>query len=168
MLTGILFVGGGFLIGSIFLYVLHRRKNKKFLPKDYISSILVGIIVSIVMGIISFPVGYGIKPKYNTKTEIVKILTLDEDSTNQGNYFLGIGEFKGRTKYVFYYEEDGERKMKMINYEKVVVHHENSTPYYEEITRFHKNLFSYKKKETIIKRNIIIPKEAIKNIEIQK
>jgi hypothetical protein len=71
-----------------------------------------------------------------TKKEIVKttyiLESLQDNSSVQGSFFLGIGNNDGTMKYVFYYKTDGFYKMNQIDYNKTKIKYSTDIPKIEQ------------------------------------
>ena len=92
---------------------------------DYIFVSIVGALVGLIVGII-----LAIMLPMNTydKHYSLNIEALQDNNTTSGNFFLGCGQFEGKMKYVFYYEEKGLYRMMQIDYDFVQIKYSDGKP----------------------------------------
>ena len=73
------------------------------------------------------------------KTESYEILSLQDNSNVEGDFFLGCGNVNGYMMYTFYYkDEKDDIRGKELSYDNVVLQYSSETPKYEisyEITK---------------------------------
>ena len=63
-----------------------------------------------------------------TVTDTYYLESLQDNNSVQGSFFLGIGSFSGKMKYVYYYEDNGVYKMNQISYNDAVVKYTTDRP----------------------------------------
>lgn len=83
---------------------------------------ILGIFVGAVIG---FLVALALPMDTKQKTDTYNIVSLQDNNSTNGNFFLGIGSFDGKMNYVFYYKENNTYKMKQIEHENAVIKHSN-------------------------------------------
>lgn len=132
MITLFIAIGVCAIIG----FLIARIDSYEFI--DLVGGIFFGSVVGFVIG--GFTAGV-IIPTDGEKilAKTYKIVTLQDGSSIYGNFTLGCGTIDGTMKYIFYYESDGEYRLKIIDHSDAVIVYEKESPRIEtyEMKRTH-------------------------------
>ncbi|MFA5299625.1 MAG: hypothetical protein WC389_15660 [Lutibacter sp.] len=99
------------LIASILIVISMEGKYAD--AEDYILSGLICLVISV---IISTVIAFSLPVQTKEVIDEFEIVTLQDNSQTEGNFFLGCGYINGTMKYVFYYKSDKSYKLFMVNY----------------------------------------------------
>ena len=106
-------------------------------------SVLFDVYIGVLLGAgIGALIAVIIPSKTETKVEIVNLVTLQDNNSVRGSFFLGSGNIDGKMKYVYYYEAEGGYKMGQTNYEQALIKYTEDTPRMETIKEIKTNDFS--------------------------
>ena len=103
-----------------------------------------------------------------TKIDTYNIVSLQDNNSTNGSFFLGTGTIKGEMKYIFYYEENETYKMKQTDYKNTVIKysdHAKVERYRQEAVKSFINWFALDDihSESNMQFIIYVPKGTIKN-----
>lgn len=99
------------LILSIVLVIVTEGRYATFL--DHVSS---AIRMLPFAAVISIAVAFALPIKTEEVVDEFEIVSLQDNSSTEGSFFLGCGSINGSMKYVFYYKSDESYKMFMVDY----------------------------------------------------
>lgn len=98
----------------------------------YLLDIFLGVVNIILYVVIGFFIGLLIATTLPMKTYnrhySLNIVTLQDNNSVSGHFFLGSGQIDGKMQYVFYIEDDGLYKMHQIDYNLVQIKYTDSIP----------------------------------------
>ena len=97
---------------------------------DYFSEIIGAILGTIWVLFCAFMLGGLVSWLLPMKTEeniiTYNIVSLQDNNSSKGNYFIGSGRSEGKMKYSFYYKSDGGFKLKEIDYKNTTIIYSDS------------------------------------------
>ena len=64
--------------------------------------------------------------KTKTVMESYKIVSLQDNNSSEGNFFLGSGYMDGKIKYAFYYQKDDGYKLKTVDSENTTIRYSDN------------------------------------------
>lgn len=83
-------------------------------------------------GLFGFIVGWLVAIALPAETYIrhssQKLASIRDNNSVNGSFYLGSGQIEGRMKFVFYYEIDGEFRMKQLDYMDVSIRYSDTQP----------------------------------------
>lgn len=126
------------------------------------------IIIIFIAALIGLGIAFILPMKTVTKIDTYNIVSLQDNNSTNGSYFLGTGTIKGEMKYVFYYEENGTYKMKQTDYNNTSIKYSDSVKveiYRKEEVKAFINWFAIDDicSESNMQFIIYVPKGTIKN-----
>ena len=92
---------------------------------DFILLSLAGILISL---FVSIPLAIALPMSTYEKHYSLSIENLQDNNGTKGSFYLGLGQFKDRMTYVFYYNENGLYKMNQVDYQKVSIKISDNRP----------------------------------------
>lgn len=84
-----------------------------------------GAVIGLVIG--GF-IAMSIPSETKVDTRELNLTLLNDGSSLEGSFFLGIGNVSGSMKYIYYYEEKGQYKMDVLSYKEVAIEYSDSNP----------------------------------------
>lgn len=128
----------------------------------YVFSALIGIIIG---GFVGFVLALSLPAKTETLVRTYNLESVNDINGVHGEFFLGSGTVKNKFKYVFYYEENGEYRLKQVDTEIASIKYTTGKPvvekHYQAYTNSIINLFAIDKLK--VNYLILVPKGSIVN-----
>lgn len=165
ILTIILGIIGALRIDNDYSYL------NSFTTTAYVSlKIVVGAIAGFFVGmLLAIIISRVFPPDSNTATKVVlsnqEIVSLSDNSTVHGKFFLGCGNIKGSMSYVYYTKHEDAYQMEVTDYKDVNIRFTNSTPYVETYIYIYsrKGILKYIAYDNkCVNTTIYVPKGTIK------
>lgn len=121
MLTIIILASIGIIIGIYETY--HDRWSDGLI--FYIVNSIVGIVLGVMLGLI---IAFCLPMETTYRQETYNIVSLQDNSSVSGSFFIGCGNIEGEMCYVFYTEEDGAFQLNQVSYHKAKIKYTDEKP----------------------------------------
>lgn len=104
----------GLFIALVASVIYTKYEEGKY--ADFENYLLNSIIPLFLAGIISTIVAFVLPIDTKEEVDEFEIVSLQDNSSTEGSFFLGCGNINGSMKYVFYYKSGESYKMFMVDY----------------------------------------------------
>lgn len=125
MITIILFSIIGLVFSGKLLWEEEDLRNISFVE------VIVSLGVVIIAAFFGLMFAFMLPAETEVKTYQYKIVSLKDNSSMTGNFFLGSGNIDGTMNYVFYTEKNGTYKLNILDYKEASIRYD-SIPRVEE------------------------------------
>jgi hypothetical protein len=96
---------------------------------DFVLTLFLSSLQGLIGGMIGFLVALCFSLDYETIKYNKNIVSLKDNTSIKGNFFLGTGHIEGSMKYVFYVENnDNTYSMNMLDFDKAKIKYSTSNP----------------------------------------
>lgn len=115
-------------IGTV-VYCCKSDWDSQWEFEDYLLLLLISGLHGVIGAVVGFLIGWCFPMDYETVKWDREIVSLKDNSSIKGRFYLGSGRVEGSIKYVFYVENDDDSySMRMLDYYDAKIRYSESAP----------------------------------------